>query len=229
MAAHHNVQGAGQWGQLIARGAGELGIEITGSQLENLASHANELIKWNKKINLTRISDPVEMAIKHYVDSLACVPYLPAGADILDIGTGGGFPGVPVAVAAQPKSMLMIDSVGKKISFLQHALRLMGLNNVAARHIRAQELKEQAGYGEFFDRIICRALTGIDQIIELAFPLLKAGGTVVALKGRVARAEQECRRLAEKGDGFFGRDTIRMVTYRLPVLNEQRSMVLIKK
>jgi 16S rRNA (guanine527-N7)-methyltransferase len=227
--SHYNVQGSGQWGQLIARGAGELGVEITGPQLENLACHANELIKWNKKINLTRISDPVEMAIKHYVDSLACVAYMPAGADILDIGTGGGFPGVPVAVAAQPGSILMIDSVGKKISFLQHALRLMGLKNADARHIRAQELKEQAGYGEFFDRVICRALTGIDQIIELAFPLLKAGGTVVALKGRVARTEQECRRLAEKGGGAFGRESIRMVTYRLPVLNEERSMVLIRK
>ena len=229
MASHCNVQGDGQWGQLIVRGAGELGIEITGPQLDLLAVHANELMKWNKKINLTRISDPVEMAIKHYVDSLACVPYLPAGADILDIGTGGGFPGVPVAVAGQPGSMLMIDSVGKKISFLQHALRLMGLENVDARHIRAQDLKEQAGYGAFFDRVICRALTGLDQIIELAFPLLKPGGAVVAFKGRVARTEQECRRLDEKGGDSFGGETIRMVTYRLPVLNEQRSMVLIKK
>ncbi len=226
---HHKLKGAGQWGQLIARGAGELGIEIDGPQLENLACHANELLKWNKKINLTRISDPAEMAIKHYVDSLACVPYIPTGADILDIGTGGGFPGIPVAVVAQPGSMLMIDSVGKKVSFLQQALRLMGLENVEARHIRAQELKGQPGYGEFFDRVICRALTGIEQIVEMAFPLLKAGGMVVALKGRATRTEEEFNRLSEKGDESCGGDNIRMVTYRLPVLNVERSMILIQK
>ncbi len=215
--------------KLISRGAGELGIETTGPQLENLARHANELLKWNKKINLTRISDPAEMAIKHYVDSLACGPYIPAGADVLDIGTGGGFPGIPVAVVAQPGSLLMIDSVGKKISFLQQALRLMGLENVDARHIRAQELKEKSGYGEFFDRVICRALTGVEQIVEMAFPLLKAGGMVVALKGRVVRTEEEFRRLAEKSDEAFGGDNIRMVNYRLPVLNVERSMILIRK
>jgi 16S rRNA (guanine527-N7)-methyltransferase len=224
-----NSSASKRWRSLIASGAAELGIAVTDSQIESLARHAQELIKWNKKMNLTRITDPVEMAIKHYVDSLACVPYMPAGAHILDIGTGGGFPGVPVAVAARPASLLMIDSVGKKIRFLQHALRLMGLENVEARHIRAQELNQQAGYGEFFDRVICRALTGLDQIMELAFPLLKPGGVVVALKGRVARTEQEWRRLSEKGGASSGGETIRMVTYRLPVLNEPRSMVLIKK
>ncbi|MCP3950792.1 MAG: 16S rRNA (guanine(527)-N(7))-methyltransferase RsmG [Desulfobacterales bacterium] len=227
--SHHNGPGSKQWQTLVAEGAGGLGLEITAAQIEILACHANELIKWNKKMNLTRISDPGEMAIKHYVDSLACVPYMPAGADILDIGSGGGFPGVPVAVVAQPKSVLMVDSVGKKISFLQHAIRLMGLKNAEARHVRAQELKGQTEYGEFFDRVICRALTGIDQIASLAFPLLKAGGMVVALKGRAARTEQECHRLAEKGNDFCERDSARMVTYRLPVANMERSLILIRK
>ena len=229
MAYNQNGPGSEQWRQLVVRGAGDLGIEITGAQLENLACHASELIKWNKKINLTRISDPGEMAIKHYVDSLACVPYLPAGADVLDIGSGGGFPGVPAAVVGKPGSLLMIDSVGKKVSFLQYAIRLMGLDNANARHIRAQELKAQAGYGQFFDRIICRALTGIEQIVEMALPLLKSGGMVVALKGRVARTEQECAQLTEKEGSTWGGDTLRVVTYRLPVLNEERSVVLIKK
>ena len=225
----HDDPGSQQWRELVTKGAGALGVALSAAQARALARHAGELARWNRKINLTRISDPVEMAIKHYVDSLACVPYIPAGADILDIGTGGGFPGIPVAVVAQPRSMLMIDSVGKKISFLQQALRLMGLENVNARHIRAQELKEQSGYGQFFDRVICRALTGIEQIVDMALPLLKAGGMVVALKGRATRTEEEFCRLSEKGGESYGGDNIRMVTYRLPVLNVERSMILIKK
>ena len=221
--------GSRQWEQLIAEGAGALGIELSSAQIEKLSCHATELLRWNRKINLTRISDPVEMAVKHYVDSLACVPYVPDGATILDIGTGGGFPGVPVAVAAKPGNVLMIDSVRKKISFLQQAIRLMKLHNSEARHIRAQELKDQSGYGEFFDIVVCRALTGIDHIIELAFPLLKNGGAVVALKGRAGQVEKECRQDAGKMGTAQSTSKIRTVKYRLPVLNVERSLVLIEK
>ncbi len=221
--------GSRQWGQLVTEGAGELGIEISNTQIEKLACHATELLKWNKKINLTRIDDPVEMAVKHYVDSLACVPYVPDGANVLDIGTGGGFPGVPLAVAAKPGKVLMIDSVRKKISFLQQAIRLMKLYNSEARHVRAQELKDQSDYGEFFDIVVCRALSGIDHIIELAFPLLKDGGVIVALKGRAGQAEKECRWHVKKTDTVQRTSKIRTVEYRLPVLNVERSLVLIEK
>jgi len=221
--------GSTQWGQLIKNGAGELGIEISKTQIKKLTCHATELLKWNKKINLTRISEPVEMAIKHYVDSLACVPYVPDGANILDIGTGGGFPGVPVAVAAKPEKVLMIDSVRKKISFLQQAMRLMKLHNAEAMHIRAQDLKGQSNYSKFFDIIVCRALTGIDHIIELSFPLLKDDGMVIAMKGRDGLTEKECHRHAEKMGAAQNAGTIRTVKYRLPLLNAKRSLVLIKK
>jgi 16S rRNA (guanine527-N7)-methyltransferase len=226
---NRNHPGSVQWGQLIADGAGQLGIEISAAQVEILACHAAELIKWNKKMNLTRISDPAEMAIKHYVDSLACVPYIPVGARVLDIGSGGGFPGVPAAVAARPGNVLMLDSVRKKISFLKHAIRLMRLNNAEAFHIRAQELERETAYGEFFDTVICRALAGIDRILQLAFPLLKNGGRVVALKGRIARTDQECRELAGKSGKVAGWGAIRSVAYRLPLLNVERSIVLIHK
>jgi len=197
--------------------------------MDALACHAAELVKWNKKINLTRISDPADMALKHYVDSLACIPYIPTGADVLDIGSGGGFPGIPLAVVARPHSVLLIDSVGKKISFLQHVIRLMGLTNARARHTRAQDLQSQAAYQGFFDRVVCRALTDIEQIIDLAFPLLKPGGMVVALKGRVERVNQESRRLEIAGHAMPGPADMRITTYRLPVLNLERNLVLLTK
>lgn len=221
--------GSQQWRQLIAAGAVELGLQVTAAQIDALACHAAELVKWNQKINLTRISDPSEMARKHYVDSLACVPYIPADANVLDIGSGGGFPGIPLAVVAQPRSVLMIDSVGKKISFLQHAIRLMGLVNAQARHVRAQELRAQPDYRSFFDRVVCRALADIEQIIELAFPLLKPGGMVVALKGRMDRVAQESRRLATAGQKMSGPADMRIATYQLPGSNVERNLVLITK
>jgi 16S rRNA (guanine527-N7)-methyltransferase len=214
---------------LIAAGAGEMGIAVSHAQIQALACHANELLTWNRKINLTRISAPAEMAVKHYVDSLAGVPHVPDGAAILDIGTGGGFPGIPLAVVARPRSILMIDRVGKKIRFLQHAIRLLGLPNAEARHIRAQDLKTQAGYANSFDRVLCRALTDIEQIIALAFPLLKPGGMVVALKGRAARTEEELRRLTDAGAQSTEMADIRSVPYRLPILNLERSLLLIRK
>ena len=221
--------GSRHWNQLVAEGAGALGVTVTGAQVETLAAHANELLKWNRKINLTRIVDPVEMALKHYVDSLACVPHIPAGARVLDIGSGGGFPGVPVAVVAQPAHVLMIDSVGKKISFVQHAIRMLRLSSAEARHVRVQALAEEPDYREAFDRVVCRALTGVDQIIELAFPLLKTGGMVVALKGREDRAQQECDRAGKEGESDPATGTHRILAYRLPVLNEKRSVILINK
>lgn len=221
--------GSQRWRELIAAGAAELGTHVTAVQMDALACHAAELVKWNKKINLTRISDPADMALKHYVDSLACIPYIPTGADVLDIGSGGGFPGIPLAVVARPHSVLLIDSVGKKISFLQHVIRLMGLTNARARHTRAQDLQSQAAYQGFFDRVVCRALTDIEQIIDLAFPLLKPGGMVVALKGRVERVNQESRRLEIAGHAMPGPADMRITTYRLPVLNLERNLVLLTK
>jgi len=221
--------GSVQWRQLVARGAGELGVAVSAAQLAALACHAGELAKWNKKINLTRISDPAEMAVKHYVDSLACVPYLPAGGHILDIGSGGGFPGIPIAVVGQPSDVLMIDSVRKKVNFLAHAVRTMGLENSRALHVRAQVLHEQPAYHECFDAVVCRALTGVAQIVELAFPLLKAGGRVVALKGRAEQVARECRQLEREGRASSGVKGAQVVSYRLPVLNLERCLVLIKK
>lgn len=221
--------GSPRWGRLIATGAAALGTQVNPAQIEALACHAAELVKWNKKINLTRISDPADMALKHYVDSLACIPYIPEDANVLDIGTGGGFPGIPLAVVARPRSVLMIDSVGKKISFLQHAIRLMGLTNARARHVRAQEMQAQVTYHEFFDRVVCRALADIVQIVDLAFPLLKPGGMVVALKGRIDRVVQESRRLETPGQEMPGPVDMQITTYRLPVMNEERNLVLLTK
>lgn len=224
-----NDPGAVQWGQLVASGAGKLGVAVSAAQIAALACHAGELVKWNKKINLTRISDPAEMAIKHYVDSLACVPFLPSGGRILDIGSGGGFPGIPIAVVGQPEDVLMIDSVRKKVNFLQHAVRTMRLDNAQALHVRAQDLHAQPAYCDCFDAVVCRALTGVAQIVEMAFPLLKAGGRVVALKGRAKQAAQECRQLEPDGRVPSGPDGTRVVTYRLPVSNVERSLVVIQK
>ena len=119
--------------------------------------------------------------------------------------------------------------VEEKISFLQHAIRLMGLDNARALHTRAQALQAQAAYQGYFDRVVCRALADIEKIIELAFPLLKPGGMVVALKGRMDQVAQESRRLAAAGLKTPGPADIRIATYRLPDTNVERSLVLMTK
>jgi len=224
--------GSKEWSDLIIEGARSLDIKLDYDQTEKFAIHARELIHWNKTFNLTAITDPVEVALKHFLDSLPALHYIPSDAALLDIGTGGGFPGLPLKICMPSLSAALIDASRKKVNFLKHVIRTLKLNNVTARHVRAEDLTAENLPAHRFDVIISRAFSSLNHFLKLALPLLAEHGTVMALKGEVDQDELES--LQERGTGKArinmqaGRYVVQVKKFRLPFIHAARSLILIR-
>ena len=167
----------------------QLRLTLTILKIRLFSTHAIELIKWTQKINITTITDPIEVASNHFLDSLVPAQFIPPEAAVLDIGSGGGFPGIPLKVLLPELSVTLIDASRKKVSFLKHVIRTLKLDNIEALHIRAEDLANHPSYINRFDVIISRALSSLDFFVRLALPLLADGGVIIALKGEVDQTE----------------------------------------
>lgn len=172
--------------QAIARGAESLQQELPGDAASKLAFVVTELARWGKRVNLTAIRDPREMIAAHILDSLAVRPVL-YGNRYIDVGTGAGFPGLPVAICDSTVEVELLDSNGKKISFVRHIIAELGLHNATAIRSRAEDYAPSIR----FDTVLARALAPIPRIVELAGHLLAERGMLLALKGRYPAAELE--------------------------------------
>ena len=172
--------------QQISDGITALGQELAPQGVEKLARLLDELARWNARINLTAIREPQAMVSGHILDSLAVRPML-AGQRVLDAGTGAGFPGLPLAIAEPERLFVLLDSNGKKISFVRHIIGELGLSNVVAIKGRVE------GYApdERFDTVIARALASTPKILELTGHLLRKDGVLLALKGKQTAEELE--------------------------------------
>ena len=172
--------------QLIADGVMALQQDLPPESIEKLAMLLAELTRWNARINLTAIRDPVAMVSGHILDSLAVRPLL-EGRRVIDVGTGAGFPGLPLAIAEPQIQFGLLDSNGKKISFVQHVIGELGLSNASAIRARAEDYAP----AERFDTVIARALASIPKLLQLAGHLIREEGVLLALKGKHAAAELE--------------------------------------
>lgn len=168
----------------IAAGARALDCALSAEAVAELAHLLSELERWNRKINLTAIREPEAMVGAHILDSLAVRPWL-QGESVIDIGTGAGFPGLPLAVAEPDRQFVLLDSNGKKISFVQHIAGELGLENVHAVKARIEDYAP----GQRFDTVIARALAAIPRLVELAGHLVAPDGQLLALKGKHPAAE----------------------------------------
>ena len=172
--------------QLIATAIARLGQEFPPGAAEKFAALLAELEKWNRRVNLTAIRDPDEMVTGHLLDSLVARPLL-AGSRILDVGTGPGFPGLPLAIVEPQRHFTLLDSNRKKIMFVQHVAGLLGLDNVAAVKGRGEDYAP----GQRFDTVIARALAALPRLVEIAGHHVREDGVFVALKGRYPAEELE--------------------------------------
>jgi len=226
--------GSIKWKKLLYDGAQALEIHIDSDQVDKFTTHAMELAKWNRKINLTAITDPLEVAVKHFLDSMAPESMIPMNASLLDIGSGGGFPGVPLKILKPSLSVTLIDASRKKVSFLKHLIRILGLDNIEAFHVRAEELSQQALYAGHFNAIISRSLSSSSEFVLMALPLLDTDGILVAMKGKRSEVEIESlRSLIHKkkgmGDESQTEMELRLKTYTLPYLKLERTIVSLKR
>ena len=207
-----------------------VGVQIHAVQTELFSRHASELLHWNQRINLTAITDPVEVAVKHYIDSIVVGPLIPGAQTILDIGSGGGFPGIPIKILFPDARVTLIDAKKKKISFLKHAIRKLELQGILARHRRAEDLAQDITPSKKFDVVLCRALTSLASFIAYAQPLVKDRGKIIALKGNltsetIGQTRKKVIRQLQRSPNPS--PAISVLNYELPVLNLKRSIVCI--
>lgn len=161
--------------------------EITSNERVRAAfdRYAEMLTERNEKVNLTAITDPDEIRVKHFTDSLAAIDLIKTGATVLDIGSGAGFPGIPLKIARDDISVTLLDSVNKKVAFMNDVIADLGLKNIEAVHARIEDFPHK---GEF-DVAVSRAVAELTTLVEYALPFVKVGGTFVAYKSEKAEAE----------------------------------------
>jgi 16S rRNA (guanine527-N7)-methyltransferase len=222
-----------EWETLIVEGAKALGIHLDYKIAHQFAIHGSELVKWTKKINLTAITDPFEVGLKHFLDSIAPAHFIPPTASLLDIGSGGGFPGIPLKILMPSLSVVLIDGSRKKVSFLRHIIRLLQLENIEARQVRAEEFSKTPGYANAFDVVISRALSALGPFVKMADPLLTEAGILITYKGKLDQKELDALRshVPEKIDRINSNDRRYFLTvekYQLPVFKSERSILIIR-
>lgn len=196
----------------LIEGARALGIELTGEQAAQLVAHLDLLDDWNQRMNLTAIRDRPSQLTKHVLDSLTVLPWL-KGERVADVGSGAGFPGIPLAIAAKGLHFVLVESVGKKCRFLEHVRDTLGLPNVEVVQARAEAYHPERR----FDTVLARAVGPLADLVKFASPLLAPGGRLLAMKGRYPEDE-----MAKKLNGW---KVVATHTLQVPGLDEQRHLV----
>lgn len=216
-----------KWQQTIKDGGISFGVELNQEQLELFTLHAKELIKWNSKFNITAIVKPFDVALKHFIDSIAIAPFVPNNSKLIDLGSGGGFPGMPLKVVNPLLEVVMVDSAEKKVNFIKYLIGQLGVINpdyskqVKAVHCRAEELAKSPEYANQFDCVISRAFTALDKFTDMALPFLKPNGVILAMKGKLGK--DELNSIAIRQD-----IKTEIYEYALPFESHKRSVVAIK-
>lgn len=213
--------GSEQWRQLIISGAAQLNITVTTDQAHAFAQHAGELIDWNRKINLTAIVEPRELAVKHFLDAIAPLPWIPHQGELIDIGTGGGFPGIPLKIMRPYQSMTFIDGSRKKISFIKHLIRLLGLKNARALHIRSEVLCRTVEFQGRFQAIVSRAVSDPCAIVRKTADLLAPDGKILVYQGPKGAS----RSASDPDSSHFGYHR-EVIDYILPVTKDSRRLCI---
>jgi 16S rRNA (guanine527-N7)-methyltransferase len=215
------------WQRTVIAGADKLGVKVSMEQAQAMSVHAEGLLQWNRITNLTAITDSMAVAIKHHVDSLVLVNRIPKGARVLDAGAGGGFPGLPIKIARPDLSIILVDSVRKKISFLNYTIGKLNLRDIKAVHGRLEDLALQSTYRGKFDMVTCRALSALEEFAALSLPFLSPNGSLIAMKGPQAEHDHEIDDIADDDTLVLAgtRFKIHIHRYTLPVLGDQRRLV----
>lgn len=204
------------------------GLCLTERMVEQFTLYYELLLEWNEKINLTAITEPKEVAIKHMIDSLSCLDekVFPEGASVIDVGTGAGFPGIPLKIFRPDLKLTLLDSLNKRIKFLQEVVDRLELSEVQCIHARAEEGARNKALREKFDVAVSRAVARLQVLAEYCMPFVRVGGYFVALKGmKYAQESQEGQRAVK----LLGGKACRAMPVHLPSLEDKRAVLYIQK
>ena len=206
----------------------EVGIVLNDTQRSQFDKYFEILVEWNGFMNLTGITEYEEVLVKHFLDSLAVGKYSEKFAgnpelSIIDVGTGAGFPGLPLKIAYPQAKVVLLDSLNKRVKFLDEVITQLGLTGITAVHARAEEGARNAAYREQFDISVSRAVANLSTLVEYCLPFVKQGGVFAAMKGPSETAEQ-----AETAAKLLGGEIVGEESYTLPTAGE-RKLIRIRK
>lgn len=212
--------------KILAESAAQAGFELSALQLEQFEKYYEMLVETNKVMNLTALTEPQDVAVKHFVDSLmAYADYFP-GKVLADVGKGAGFPGIPLKIYCPSLKVVLIDSLAKRLNFLQRVIAELGLKDIECVHLRAEDAGKNPAHREKYDIVTARAVARLSVLSEYCLPLVKVGGVFVALKGSKYHDEIAS---AGKALSVLGGKLIEAKKVELPGLNDGRAVVTIKK
>lgn len=204
----------------------KINVKIDESMCKQFYQYMKLLLEWNEKINLTAITEENEVILKHFIDSLTIFKYIEDGETIIDIGTGAGFPGIPLAITKKENKITLVDSLNKRINFLLNVKKELNLNNVEAIHSRIEEIGKNNNYREQYNIVTSRAVAKLNVLLEYMMPLVKVGGMCICMKGSNIDDEIE---QSKNALNILGGKVIKIDKMMLPNTDISRNIILIKK
>ena len=214
--------------EILMKAAEEYGITLTSDQVDHFTTYFEMLVEWNEKINLTAITEAQDVAVKHMIDSLSCYDneVFKTGATIIDVGTGAGFPGLPLKIFRPDLKVTLFDSLNKRILFLQAVAEKLGINDIRFVHSRAEDGGKSKQLREQYDVAVSRAVARLDVLCEWCLPFVAVGGFFVAHKG--SRYSEELND-ATGAIQRLGGEIAKIEKIKLPGLDDVRAIIYIKK
>jgi len=205
-----------------------LEIDLTQQQIRSFAWYSQEMLDWNRRFNLTAITNPAEIESKHFLDSLTCIRGMghPPQGRVVDVGTGAGFPGLPLKIVYPHLELTLVESIGKKANFCRHVVDGLALNGVTILHARAEDVARMQEHRAMYDWALARAVAPMEVLAEYLLPLLRVGGRALAQKGETGPAEAHA---AEKAMQLLGGRLTQLIAVDLPKVAESRYLVLVEK
>lgn len=216
---------------ILIDGAQKMGINLHKGQIKKFSRYLELLVQWNKKINLTSLKTPQEIIIKHFLDSISCIKVINKyinieGISIIDVGTGAGFPGIPIKIVCPSISLSLLEARKKKTIFLEKIIEEINLQKVEVLNGRAEAFGKCPNYRQKYDIVLSRAVALLSTLSEYCLPLVMVGGLFVAQKGRLHKEEID---KALKTVRFLGGELIGVEKARIPFINQERYLLIIKK
>lgn len=214
--------------EILKKAAEEYGISLSETQLQQFDRYQELLVEWNQKMNLTALTEPKDVAIKHMIDSVSVYDekWFSEGMSVIDIGTGAGFPGLPLKILCPSLKVTLLDSLNKRVKFLEAVVSELGLSDIVCVHARAEEAARQKQYREKFDAVVSRAVARLPILAEYDLPFVRVGGFFAAMKG--AKYEEEAQE-AKKAVKLLGGGEPVLREIKLPGLEDKRGIIYIRK
>ena len=204
----------------------KINTQLNDEQITKYFKFMNLLLEWNEKINLTAITEFNDVILKHFIDSMTVLKYIENKSSIIDVGTGAGFPGIPIAIMKNDIKITLLDSLNKRINFLNEVSHELNINNIETIHGRAEELGQNKKYREIYDIAVSRAVANMTTLSEYLIPFVKVGGICICMKGPDIQQEMEQAKFAIKE---LGGEILNIEEFVLPDSDIERNIAIIKK